>query len=515
MPKICLRLRAAFMLALTSTATLARADAVVEPSVRAQLQASPDHTSTVIILLRRPPHLVNEATHRESIRQVQDRVLDRLTMSDYTPGHKFENVPALVGRITDAGLAKLAANPEVLAIGVDAEVRPHLASSAPFIKSDVVNALGYRGQGVTVAVVDSGIDTNHPDLSDDIAPGAWHFLSAGANQGPGAEDDMGHGTSVAGIITSRGVVAPPGVAPDADILAIKVLNPVGASFLSDVARAVDYVVSVRGNYANLASINISIGSFALYTQCPCDSFSANNQLMGAAIQSARDVGILTFVASLNDGQCNSMTSPACLSAAVAVANVFDTVASLGCGGDPPAPDWIVCTSNRSACNSLSAPGAEITTSALGGGATSGTGTSFSSPHCAAVAALVRQKDALDCTTLTATDLLNIIKSTGHPTIDPCDLPPDPISAPTSDSPVSPSPTHPNPIRIDALAALNAVLLRGDFNLDHAITDVDVPGFIAVLLGEDLDPAHVTLSDMNCDNLADGHDIDGFVRAALN
>lgn len=87
---------------------------------------------------------------------------------------------------------------------------------------------GVTGAGVRVAVLDTGIDTDHPDLISDIA--AQHCFCSGllfgccpnlGNEDVSAEDDQGHGTSVAGIITSAGVQAPLGVAPDAKIVAVK------------------------------------------------------------------------------------------------------------------------------------------------------------------------------------------------------------------------------------------------------------------------------------------------------
>ncbi|MBK8027395.1 MAG: S8 family serine peptidase [Chloroflexi bacterium] len=101
---------------------------------------------------------------------------------------------------------------------------------------------GLTGAGVRVAVLDSGIDTDHPDLADDLiaqvcftgggTPALGSCPPADTNTGISAEDENGHGTNVAGIITSDGTVAPIGFAPDAQIVAVRVLDGFGSGWLS-------------------------------------------------------------------------------------------------------------------------------------------------------------------------------------------------------------------------------------------------------------------------------------------
>ena len=141
------------------------------------------------------------------------------------------------------------------------------------------------------------------------------------------EDDDGHGTNVSGIITSNGTVSFVGVAPDADILAIKVLDSTGSGWLSDWIAGVNYVVSNAGNYTNLCAMNMSLGSTTLYSQCPCDNANATNIALKNALNSAISAGIASFASSGNGASTTSMGSPACITGATAVAAVYE--ASLG------------------------------------------------------------------------------------------------------------------------------------------------------------------------------------------
>ncbi len=427
---------------------------VVNQSVYDQLAGSSDGTVHVIVMLRLAANAaVNTAQVQAAVSQVQDRVLSKLTADEFTPAYVYKNFAAMTGRVGAAALAKLAVDPDVVGVGLDGQGGGHLSEAVPFIGADVVHASGLTGAGVTVAVLDTGIDTDHPDLSDDVAAGAFHFLNQGSTVGVGAEDDNGHGTNVSGIITSRGVVSSVGVAPDADILAVKVLDASSSGWVSDWVAGIDYVVTWKANNpsANLRAINMSLGTFSLFSSCPCDNSDTFTQLLQASLLAARNAGIVTFASSGNQGSCTSMSSPACLSSVAAVAAVYDQNmgrepnsgtyssnfgSSFGnCFDDPTVGGKITCFSNRSACNALAAPGRLITAPGVGGGLSSFTGTSQASPQCAAVAALMSQKCDNTGGSLSPTETLQIMEDTGVATTDPCS-------------------TFPNPIRVDAALAVS-------------------------------------------------------------
>ncbi len=396
-----------------ATRTGRAARALVEADVYAELRASGDRTAQVIVILDPGPAPRGEERPARLARvaAVQQGVLARLDPGDFQLGYRYANFPVITGRAGAAALDDLAADARVTRIGADGIVRAaRLQNSVPFIRADQGQALGFTGEGVTVAVLDTGIDTNHPDLSDDIAPGAWHFLGQGADQGPGAEDDHGHGTSCSGIVTSRGVVAPPGVAPDAAVLAIKVLGSNGSGYYTDIAAGIDYVTSVAGNYSQLCAISMSLGSDIPLEDCPCDA-GTTGEMLNMAMFAARDIGIVSFAASGNDFACNAMGTPACTTAAVAVAAVYDD--------DYPNPDVVTGFTNRNDCNDLAAPGAGIRTCAIGGGVVNNFGgTSAATPHVAAVAALVADKHG----PLGAGTVARILRENGLNTVEPCGTP---------------------------------------------------------------------------------------------
>ena len=101
-----------------------------------------------------------------------------------------------------------------------------LAEARDIMRANERHDLGNKGEGVVVAVLDSGIDADHPDLKDSIVHEACFIdCLSGNTTGPGSANDVkGHGTHVASIITANNIVVDYGIAPKASIVAIKVLG---------------------------------------------------------------------------------------------------------------------------------------------------------------------------------------------------------------------------------------------------------------------------------------------------
>ncbi len=379
---------------------------------------------------------------KSKIKELQDSLLSSFTdqelQNDIAIKRKMKNIPWLSGEITNAALSKLKANSNVAAIIEDRQVHASLAESRKLINADLVNTnLGYTGNGVNVAVIDTGIDT-HTGLVDNIAHEECFMLnngcpSTGASRasGPGsAADDSGHGTHVAGIITSAS--SPNiGISPGAGIVAIKVLDSRGNGWNSDIIAGVDWSTTNKDTY-DIRVINMSLGG-VVYAGGACDS---SEMAFADAALAAKNAGITIFAASGNDGFSVAISSPACLSSVVSVGAVYD--ANVGskawgvCTDSSTAADKIICFSNAAEILDVLAPGSLIRSTGLGNTDLIKSGTSMSAPHAAGLAALMLEKNS----SLSPDEITNTMKSTGSLVDD-----------------VRNGMSFP---RIDALAAVNAV-----------------------------------------------------------
>ncbi len=211
-----------------------------------------------------------------------------------------------------------------------------------------------QGKGVKVAVIDTGIDYTHPELTGQVDGG---YSAIAKTENPSDYmDDNGHGTHVSGTIAAhkdgKGVV---GVAPQARLYAVKVLDADGSGNLSDV---IDGIVWAAKNHMDVA--NMSLGA-------PVDS-----EAMKRAVRFARGSGVVIVCAAGNSG--GSVGFPGAYDDVIAVAasDKDDKLASFSSRG--PEVDFI-------------APGVDIVSSKMGGGFISYSGTSMASPHVAGLAAL--------------------------------------------------------------------------------------------------------------------------------
>lgn len=181
--------------------------------------------------------------------------------------------------------------------------RSMLENSAPHVGADRAAELGYTGRGVSVAVIDTGVDASHPDLAGRVS-GGHNFVGSGE-----PSDSNGHGTQVAGIIAAGGEAA--GVAPGATIIPYKVSED-GESVSSDViARAIDMAAADGADV-----INISLG------------VPVRNAGIDAAVAGAVEGGAVVVVAAGNDGPgASTIGSPGVAPAALTVGATYNNAAS--------------------------------------------------------------------------------------------------------------------------------------------------------------------------------------------
>jgi subtilisin family serine protease len=372
----------------------------------------------VIVALREPQDGAADAlaARGQAIARSQQAVLDGLSAEEFTLTRRWDNIPALAGEVSRRGLDRLLLHPEVVSVDTEGVRFASAAESVPLIRGDEARAAGATGKGVIVAVIDTGIDSDHRDLFDAVVEevcfcGGCCPGGASTASGKGAaRDDDGHGTNVTGIINSAGRVSPVGVAPDTGIVAIRVLGPRGGRD-ADILSALDYVLA----RPQIKVVNMSLGGGRFSTVC--DEADSSNRAFGSAIARLRSQGTLTAVASGNEAFSDAVASPACINAALAVGAVYDDniggIRASVCSDATTAADQVTCFSNSSPLVELLAPGAMITSSGPGGGTLSEGGTSQASPHVAGAAAVLLQ----DHRDLTPSQIIDVLKRTGRPVTD--------------------------------------------------------------------------------------------------
>ncbi len=269
---------------------------------------------------------------------------------------------------------------EVEAVYLDEELQVTLAESVPLVGAPSVwqmtDAAGnpVTGQGITVAIIDTGIDYTHPDLGGCFGMGCkviggYDFV----NDDPDPLDDHGHGTHVAGIVAANGQLK--GVAPEARLLAYKVCNEYGSCSESDVIAALERAADPDGDPMTddmPAVINMSLGGRG-----------ASDDPLAQATSHAVDQGIVVVVAAGNNGNYYSIGNPGLVAKAITVgaSTKSDELASFSSKG--PADGYNIKPD-------IVAPGVDINSTAPGGGYIQMSGTSMASPHVAGAAALMLQ-----------------------------------------------------------------------------------------------------------------------------
>ena len=404
-------------------ALLAPHAAPVGPGVRAAIAREGSAQVVVALRERRQPRSL--AASSSQARAVQVRVLARAG-GGFRATARWATVPALVGRVGPGALARLERDPEVRRIDLDGGGgHGGDVESLHLIGADSVQATGLTGRGVTVAILDSGIDRTHPDLASSLVgehcvvpPVGCPGGVGGRAQadGPGsAQDDNGHGTNVAGIITGDGHIAPIGEAPGANVVAVKVLDANGAYLdASQLVTALDWIATAR---PDVNVVNMSLGSTELFP-ATCDNARSWTMALAAVVHVLRLRGVTVFASAMNAGATNGLAAPACLREVVSVGAVYDIAFGpfdfLGCVDQTTAADEVTCWSNSSPALDLLAPGALVTATGLGSGISTYAGTSQASPHAVGAAALLLEASPA----LTPDELVALLEQTGKIVVDP-------------------------------------------------------------------------------------------------
>lgn len=218
------------------------------------------------------------------------------------------------------------------------------------------------GRGVRVGVIDTGINSRHPDLKSAVA-GGYNAIDGGSY-----EDDNNHGTYVASVIAGRrngvGIV---GVAPEAELYSIKVMGNKGSGYISDVIEGCQWALE-----EGIRILNMSLGSkHESIALCETMSIIASK-------------GVITTVATGNDGQ-RSIYYPARNEATIRVG---------GSGTDDRRASWSNYGDELKE-NGVLAPGDWIQVANKDGGWQRVSGTSIATPHVTGIVALLVSKKGLE------------------------------------------------------------------------------------------------------------------------
>ncbi|MET7402958.1 S8 family serine peptidase [Dactylosporangium sp. NPDC005572] len=285
---------------------------------------------------------------------------------------KVRDLPSVKGAAVRAGKRKirdtwngvLAQRSTSGKLWLDGTVKANLAESTAQIGAPAAWARGLTGKGVKVAVLDTGVDLDHPDLAGRVS------TTASFVPGETVDDGNGHGTHT--ISTVGGTGAEPGVAPDADLIAGKVLSDAGTGEDSWVIAGMEWAVAQHAKV-----VSMSLGD-----SLPSDGTDpVSTALNTLSAQS----GTLFVVAAGNTGAEAAMGAPGVADAALTVAAVDrdDQLAYFSSRG-PRYGDYGLKPD-------IAAPGVDITAAAPGGGYATMSGTSMATPHVAGAAAILAQQ----------------------------------------------------------------------------------------------------------------------------
>jgi len=295
--------------------------------------------------------------------------------------------------------AEILGEPVAAPVGSDVSVVPSDVESNQLINLNAMRSdprfAGIDGHGYSVAILDTGIDLNHPffgpDADNNGVADRIVYQHDFADNDNDASDVNGHGSNVASIAAGSDATYS-GMAPGANIIALKVFSDSGSGLFSYIEQALQWCVANAATY-NIAAVNMSLGD--------SQNWATSQQLYGISDELAALAAknVIVVSAAGNDYfsyQTQGVSYPAADPNSLAVGAVYDAnVGGIsyanGARDNTTAADRIASFSQRStALLDVFAPGAIITGANATGGLSSYTGTSQASPHIAGLAVLAQQ-----------------------------------------------------------------------------------------------------------------------------
>ncbi|HUP46828.1 MAG TPA: S8 family serine peptidase [Thermoanaerobaculia bacterium] len=334
----------------------------------------------VIVEFAAQPPAVRQETLERFRRDVAAMPRVQMAKGGRTSGPvvRREYKSAFFGAAVDAApeaIAEMRRLPYVRAIHPDMPVQAYSTGTVVDARARVnASDLAVRGDGIVVAVIDTGIDYMHPALGGGFGTafkviGGYDFV----HDDDDPMDDNGHGTHVAGTIAADSAELI-GVAPAAKLVAYKVLDRDGNGKMSDIIAAIERSIDPNGD-GDLADrvdvINLSLGG-------PGTADDPGSRAVTAAIEA----GVVVVIAAGNAGGIATIGSPGTAAAAITVGAVDLAGGVTGFSSRGPSPKLLGFKPE------VMAPGAEIVSATLGGGMAASSGTSMAAPHVAGLCALL-------------------------------------------------------------------------------------------------------------------------------
>ena len=294
---------------------------------------------------------------------------------------RFEYLPAIAMTMDVDALAAAKSYDGGVRVWKDWAVEPLLSDSGPMVGADRAHGSGYTGKGTWVAVIDTGVDVDHPFIegrpiaeacfADRCPNGRRRMVGRGA-----ARPVASHGTHVAGIVLGHGD-GMSGVAPEAGLIAINVFNPDGGARNSNILAALDWLIRVAWTQpVAIASINMSLGA-PVHRATPCRDW-----LYDLAVNLLAQRNVVIVAAAGNESKEHGISHPACVNGIVSV-------------GAIDKESEVARFSNSAPILDMLAPGVDINSAVPRSGSSEAPfkeypGTSMAAPHVAGAFAVLRQ-----------------------------------------------------------------------------------------------------------------------------
>ncbi|HWQ19415.1 MAG TPA: S8 family serine peptidase [Methanotrichaceae archaeon] len=219
---------------------------------------------------------------------------EKQDLKGFDTRYDYHLINGLAGEADPSTIRDLAKEDDVKNIYLDSSIKAAqesrsdtnaTVSASKYVNADQLWAKGIDGKGVIVAIIDSGIDKNHPDLAGKVV-GEKNFV-------PGEEttdDLLGHGTMVAGLIAGSGAASGgkyKGVAPGASLLNVRVIDSEGNGQVSDIIAGIEWALDNHAKVLSLSLAGLNLGE--------------TNPPVTMAADNAMDAGAVVCVAAGNNG----------------------------------------------------------------------------------------------------------------------------------------------------------------------------------------------------------------------